>query len=433
MKKIILFLSLILSYQITYCQSFLPEVVPYTATGFTKLIDENPFVLSQSAGSNNTWTNLASYTWIPASVPGYNKERKVSQFSANTWILNQLEQNEIVVDNQNRMTSVIQDQTYNYSGSPYRSKIKYLFTYNAQNKVSRVLMQIAEGPSYINFVDYYNLSYTYNVQGNLISDSMYVYGNLQSYKRDYTYDANGKPVNQTYFEYSSDDTTSRTTYTYVNDRLHASYTISLNQTSDIWETTSADTFDYDQSGNIIRRISYGAAFMDGQFIPFSPLTNETYTYNSSNKLDQMERRSWNADLLAWVNAARYTFNYNNNIPALGYMYNWNATSQTYETDPAVRFLFALPTALNEDHITSVSDIEVYPNPAKNKVSVSYARVQGFQQSAISLYNMSGQLFSVPVKAENGLAELDISNLSTGIYYLHIQSGETVIKKKLVVQ
>ncbi len=432
MKKIILSLTIILSYHITYCQSFLPEVVPYTATGFTKLIDENPFVLSQSAGPNNTWSHLASYTWIPASIPGYNKERKVSQFSGNTWILNQLEQNEIAVDNQNRMTSVIQDQTYNYSGTPYRSKIKYLFTYNAQNKVSRVLMQIAEGPSYINFVDYYNLSYTYNGQGNLISDSMYVYGNLQSYKRDYTYDANGKPAGQTYFEYSSDDTTSRTTYTYVNDRLHASYSMSLNQTSDVWETSSADTFDYDQNGNIIRRISYGAAFMDGQFIPFSPLTNETYTYNSSNKMDLMERRSWNADLLAWVNAARYTFNYNNNIPTLGYMYNWNTTSQTYETDPAVRFLFALPTALNEAHNTSVSDIGVYPNPAKNKVSVSYAQVQAFQQADISLYNISGQLFSVPVKAENGIAELDISNLSSGIYYINIQSGETVMKKKLVV-
>lgn len=434
MKKLILFTTISLSFQSAFCQNFLPAVVPYVVTGFAQILDENPFVLSQRAGTNNTWSYMASYTWTPSTIQGYHKERTVSQFSGNTWILNQLEQSEYVLDNQNRFASVIQDRTYNYNGTPNRSKIRYLFTYNAENKPSRVVMQIAEGPSYTNFVNYYNSNYTYNTEGKLIADSMYFYYNQQSYKRDYTYDASGKPVRQSDFDFSSDDTTSKTTYTFDgNGRLLASYTTSLNQTSDVWETTAADTFNYDQNGNIIKRINYGAAFIDGQLIPFMPVINETYGYNSLNKLDQMETKSWNENTLSWVNASKYSFNYTNGNPSIGYMYNWNSTSQAYDSLPAVRFLFALPTALNETGAIQVSDLAVYPNPATNKVFVSFAAPGAFEQPVIRLYNLSGQAFTTPVTFQNGVAELDISDLSSGIYSIQIQAGEHVIRKKLLIR
>ncbi len=433
MKTTILSIALMLGFHMAFSQNFMPEVVPYTLTGFNKLRNDNPFILSQSAGPNNTWSNLASYTWIPSAIPGYNKERTTSQFSGNTWIMNQLEQNEVNLDDQNRITNIIENRTQNYNGTQYRSKFKYQFTYNTQNKPSHILVQVAEAPSYINFVNFYNYSYSYNTQGQLISDSLYNYTDQQSYKRDYTYDANGKPASQTYFEYSSDDTTGKTWYTFVNDRLHTTYAISLDLTSGNWETTSTDTFDYDLNGNIIKRISYGAAFINGDYIPFMPVTNDTYSYNSLNKMDQMESKVWNSDLSAWVNAARYTFNYTNNNPSVGYLYNWNTTAQTYDTDPTVRFLFALPTALHENNGLTASGMAIYPNPATNKVFISGLMSGAFQQSAISLYNLSGQLCSVPVIYQNGIAEVDISHLSSGIYSIQIQSGETVIRKKLLVR
>ncbi len=433
MKKTILSLALILSFNFAFSQNFTPELVPYPVTGFNKLQEDNPFILSQRAGANNTWSNMASYTWIPSGVEKYKKESTVSQFSNNTWELYRLDQNEFVVDNQNRITTAIWDQTVTWMGNTTRAKWKYQLTYNTQNKPTYMLVQASQTAPYTNFINSYNYSYRYNSQGQLISDSLYSYSDQQSYRRDYTYDANGSPASQTFFEYSSDDSTRRYDYTFVNGRLHAYTTTSLNQTTDIWETEASDTFDYDLNGNLIKRISYSIAFIDGQPVPLMPLTYETYGYNSLNKMDQMESKNWNNTLSAWVGSSRFTFNYDSDKPTIGYLYEWDITSQTYKTAPSVRYLFALPTALNETSTTAFSDLLVYPNPATKKVFISGSMSGSFQESAISLYNLSGQLNHAPVIDQNGVAEIDISHLSSGMYSIQIQSGETVIRKKLLIR
>ncbi len=433
MKKNILPLALILSFHMAFSQNFMPEVVPYPVSGFSKLLDDHPFVLSQRAGANNTWSNAASYTWIPSAVQGYNKEETASQFSGNTWIMNQLAQNEFTVDNQNRIISVIEDKTTNYNGSSYRAKWKYQFTYNTQNKPSYILVQATQTAPYTNFTNNYNYTYIYNAQGKLVSDSLYNYAGQQSYRRAYRYDANGNPASLTSFSYSSDDSTSRIAYSYVNNRLHTYITSALNLTSGNWETTSADTFDYDQNGNIIKRIAYGAWMLNGEYVPYMPKTSETYSYNSLNKMDQIEKKVWDVNLSGWVNSTRYTINYNNDMPSIGYIYNWDTTSQTYDTNPAYRLLFALPTALNEASAAAHSDLAVYPNPATNKVFISGSMSGSFQQPAISLYNLSGQLNQAPVIYQNGVAEIDISHLSSGMYTIQILSGENVIRKKLLIR
>lgn len=201
----------------------------------------------------------------------------------------------------------------------------------------------------------------------------------------------------------------------------------------MWETEASDTFDYDLNGNIIKRISYSIAFIDGQPVPLMPLTYETYGYNSLNKIDQIESKMWDNTLSAWAPSARFTFNYSSDKPTLGYLYNWNTTSQTYETNPAVRYLFALPTALNETNHTQVADVAIYPNPATSKVYVSGSISGSLQEPVISLYNLSGQLLNVPVVYNKGVAELDISLVSSGLYFIQFQSGDNLIREKLLIR
>lgn len=410
----------------------MPVVVPYPVTGFNKLLEDNPFVLSQRADTNNTWSNVASYTWIPSAVQGYNKEKTASQYSGSTWTMNQLEQNEFTIDNQNRIISVVEDRTNNYNGFSNRAKFKYQFTYNVQNKASYILVQATQTAPYTNFTNNYSYTYNYNTEGKLISDSLFNYSNQSSYRRVYRYDTNGNLLSLTNFDYSSDDSTSNILYTHVNGRLHTYTTNALNQTSGTWEITSADTFEYDPNGNIIKRIKYGAWVVNGVYIPYMPIAYETYNFNSQNKMDQIEKKVWDSNLSVWINSARYSINYNNSLPSIGYVYDWNPTSQMYNSNPTYRLLFALPTILHEAHNTTISDVEIYPNPAKNKLFISYSGTQVFQQINIDVYNNKGQLIPLPVNAENGIAELDISNLSSGIYYINIRSSESMVKKKLVV-
>lgn len=75
------------------------------------------------------------------------------------------------------------------------------------------------------------------------------------------------------------------------------------------------------------------------------------------------------------------------------------------------------------------DFTVYPNPANNFITVQL----GFdsKQSEIKIYNTMGQLVtSEPVEKQN--TTIDISKLSSGIYYLHLQSSNGIGVKKFEV-
>lgn len=69
---------------------------------------------------------------------------------------------------------------------------------------------------------------------------------------------------------------------------------------------------------------------------------------------------------------------------------------------------------------SPKGIELYPNPARDRVVVSWPGNTGAQ---ISMYNILGKSVLEKNYETGYSAELDIANLPQGVYYLKIQSGE----------
>lgn len=71
------------------------------------------------------------------------------------------------------------------------------------------------------------------------------------------------------------------------------------------------------------------------------------------------------------------------------------------------------------------NFSVYPNPASNFVTLSLVEGQ------IKIYNAQGQLVTLSV-VEGQNKTIDISSLSSGIYYLQFQSNDGVGVKKFEV-
>ena len=88
----------------------------------------------------------------------------------------------------------------------------------------------------------------------------------------------------------------------------------------------------------------------------------------------------------------------------------------------------------EDFATSTSEITtngfaIYPNPAKDILTVDLASLQN---SLIKIYSLSGQLLLIKENA-SGNVQMDISGLSSGIYFTEVISGGAVSRKKIVIE
>lgn len=89
-----------------------------------------------------------------------------------------------------------------------------------------------------------------------------------------------------------------------------------------------------------------------------------------------------------------------------------------------------------DTITGQNLIQIFPNPVQNQLYV-YVRNLNFPDAAITLYNAMGQLiFRKQVSVYNGSAfeEIPLYNLSSGVYFIKLQSGNSLkFVKKIVKQ
>ena len=88
-----------------------------------------------------------------------------------------------------------------------------------------------------------------------------------------------------------------------------------------------------------------------------------------------------------------------------------------------------------DTIFRETKFENYPNPFKFNTTISYA-IKGRKKAdefEIKIYNLCGQLVET-IKAKNGKAVWDAGNLSAGIYFYQIKSGNySKVKKMLLLR
>ncbi|PHS68383.1 MAG: hypothetical protein COB12_00575 [Flavobacterium sp.] len=78
----------------------------------------------------------------------------------------------------------------------------------------------------------------------------------------------------------------------------------------------------------------------------------------------------------------------------------------------------------------ISNFKMYPNPSEAIINL---KSNSFSETvSISIYNLQGQLVITEEKTpSNETIQIDISNLTIGIYFIKIVSGENTVIKKLI--
>lgn len=89
-----------------------------------------------------------------------------------------------------------------------------------------------------------------------------------------------------------------------------------------------------------------------------------------------------------------------------------------------------PTSIHEDKLNA--DVNLYPNPAKDKITVEI-KAQGLKFNSIEIMNMMGQTVKTinSILLSNGKTDIDISALPKGIYVMNFLSEKGNIVKKVV--
>ena len=72
------------------------------------------------------------------------------------------------------------------------------------------------------------------------------------------------------------------------------------------------------------------------------------------------------------------------------------------------------TGINQ--LANNNDINIYPNPAQNSITIS-----GKQLAEIQITDMLGNILikNEELKMKNGIMQIDISNLQSGVYFLRV--------------
>ena len=88
----------------------------------------------------------------------------------------------------------------------------------------------------------------------------------------------------------------------------------------------------------------------------------------------------------------------------------------------------------DDAKPSVEISNLFPNPATNKVSVKY-NLNGANNAQLEIRNVLGSLVKkVSINESNGLLNVDVSDLTNGVYfYSFIVNNEIIKSKKLIIQ
>ena len=79
----------------------------------------------------------------------------------------------------------------------------------------------------------------------------------------------------------------------------------------------------------------------------------------------------------------------------------------------------------------LTEASMYPNPARDRVEVDLNSTERIKE--LSLYDITGKLVLHKNKIDLNKANLDISNLHSGLYIVAIKTNTSVLQKRLLVQ
>jgi hypothetical protein len=80
-----------------------------------------------------------------------------------------------------------------------------------------------------------------------------------------------------------------------------------------------------------------------------------------------------------------------------------------------------------NEVDADNSISVHPNPTNSLLYIKTENINAFSNAEMVLYDMNGQL----IRNEVFKAQIDVSNLSSGVYFIEIKTGDMIARKRFV--
>ena len=116
----------------------------------------------------------------------------------------------------------------------------------------------------------------------------------------------------------------------------------------------------------------------------------------------------------------YNITYNGIIVAE--LLNANAN---FGTDNTTNFCITLGL----DEFSLANSVSVYPNPANESITVL---TDGLNMTKVELMNIAGQIIS-STEVNSTLVKVDVSTVSSGVYFVKVFSAEGTAVKQLIIK
>ena len=83
-------------------------------------------------------------------------------------------------------------------------------------------------------------------------------------------------------------------------------------------------------------------------------------------------------------------------------------------------------------ITETANVQIYPNPTSNKLTIN---LKGMDAQKVSIVSLSGQTVMVVGKEQlkSNTVNLNVSGLAKGLYIIQIDGNNTSASKKLLIK
>lgn len=110
-------------------------------------------------------------------------------------------------------------------------------------------------------------------------------------------------------------------------------------------------------------------------------------------------------------------------------YNADFGGQVYQ-----QFTVGLTSDIDEDLIVNLPSLNVYPNPTDGSIFLDI-NLNGMNQGKVEIYDMMGKLTyqQVLTNFDNEILKVDLSNFSSGVYFVTLFAGNEHISKKVILQ
>jgi hypothetical protein len=192
-----------------------------------------------------------------------------------------------------------------------------------------------------------------------------------------------------------------------------------------WKNTAQGTYTYDANNNRTSELyqHWNDSFWEngGQYI---------YTYDANNNMTSELDQDWNGS--AFVNSSLFTLTYDADNFTLSESYKvFNNDGTAVEYGDSTYYYFHSVLGI-DDLRAQEGNITVYPNPANNKITIANNK-EIPEEAIVCIFEINGQQVMYEKFQNQKLIELDVSNLSNGIYLLKIETKEGIEVKKLVIQ